>query len=312
MKKLTQYLQHFFTPQETNNFKAKSLHTDFLTYYLVLSLLLTFTFKFFNSSLHNVLGFATDISVDKLFQLSNQERTNNGLSALTYNAELSAAAQKKAEDMFAKNYWAHFGPNGETPWNFILNAGYKYEYAGENLAKNFMFSNGVVEAWMNSPSHRENILRPEYTDVGYAIVNGVLNGEETTLVVQMFGKPLSPIAQVKNNLTQLTTNNTVPTLAPTTLPSPMPTTAAPIFPASAVLAHETSKPVVNLSTFSLHINLVFLTFIIIALGFDLYFSTRLNLLKLSGKHIAHLIFIGFVIAGIYILTKGSILQGARI
>src|SRR3989338_7182361 len=106
---------------------------------------------------------------------------------LELNPELSLAAEKKAEDMFARNYWAHNGPNGSTPWDFIKGAGYTYIYAGENLAKDFQNSNDVVQAWMKSPSHRENILRKEYQDIGFAVVNGVLNGEETTLVIQMFG-----------------------------------------------------------------------------------------------------------------------------
>src|SRR3972149_9762200 len=97
--------------------------------------------------------------------------------------------------MFQENYWSHYSPDGKTPWDVILGAGYKYEYAGENLAKNFLFSNGFVDAVMNSTTHRDNLLKKEYTEVGYAIVNGTLNGEQTTLVVQEFGKPMTSVSQ---------------------------------------------------------------------------------------------------------------------
>lgn len=190
MNRLHQWIRHIFVPQETNNFRAKSLHVDMLSAYLVMAIILCFGVKLVGNG-SNVLSYATDISADKLFQLTNEERVKNNLPPLTMNAELSAAAEQKAKNMFEKNYWSHYAPDGTAPWFFILQSGYQYEYAGENLAKNFMFSDGVVQAWMNSPTHRANIVRPEYTEIGFAVENGLLNGEETTLVVQMFGKPLS-------------------------------------------------------------------------------------------------------------------------
>src|SRR3989339_1732527 len=189
MEKIKTFIHRLFIPHEENNFRAKSLHTDFLTVYLVIAFLMMILFK--QGNIHDVLGFATDISVDKLYQLTNEQRQKNNLPSLSLNSALSLAAQRKAENMFQENYWSHYSPDGKTPWDFILGAGYQYEYAGENLAKNFLFSNGVVDAWMNSTTHRDNLLKKEYTEVGYAIVNGVLNGEQTTLVVQEFGKPLA-------------------------------------------------------------------------------------------------------------------------
>jgi len=159
MKNFFDFIRKLFVPKEENNFRSRALHTYFLTYYLVFALLLTVSFKRLN--LNNVLGFATDITVEKLFTLTNEQRQKKGLNNLSYNDKISNAAAKKANDMFAKNYWAHYGPDGESPWDFILDSGYKYEYAGENLAKNFLFSSGVINAWMNSPTHRENILKPE-------------------------------------------------------------------------------------------------------------------------------------------------------
>jgi hypothetical protein len=95
----------------------------------------------------------------------------------------------KATDMFAKDYWAHVSPDGTTPWVWIRKAGYNYLYAGENLARGFDTSASVVNAWMNSPEHRANLLSSNYTDIGFAVQSGTLTGTETTLVVQEFGSP---------------------------------------------------------------------------------------------------------------------------
>ena len=122
----------------------------------------------------------------------NQKRLDNGLSPLTLNGKLSGAAYGKARHMFDNNYWAHFAPDGTSPWNFIVNSGYNYVYAGENLAKGFVNANDAVDAWMNSPTHRDNILSSQYRDVGFAIVEGTLQGEETVLIVEFFGQEKNP------------------------------------------------------------------------------------------------------------------------
>jgi hypothetical protein len=243
-------------------------------------------------NLTNVLGFATDISVEKLFQLTNEQRQKNGLATLSYNDKLSAAAAKKAADMFAKNYWAHYGPDGASPWDFILSSGYKYEYAGENLAKNFLFSQGVVDAWMNSPTHKENILKPDYSEVGYAIVNGVLNGEETTLVVQMFGKPMS--SSLANN---------IPPVAEKVETKPV--QEVPKEKTEEVVSQP--KVLANESRLSLNINYVFLLFLALALIMDFYFSVKFNVIRIGGKNIAHLIFIAFLILGLTFFVRGTII-----
>lgn len=294
---IKKFLSHFFTPQETNNYKARSLHVDFLSFYLIGAILLAFTVKGIGPYFNNVLGFATDITVDKLFQLTNEERVKDSLPPLQYNQQLAEAAKKKAADMFAKNYWSHYAPDGTTPWEFILGSGYHYEYAGENLAKNFLFSDGVVTAWMNSPTHRANILRKDYTEVGYAIANGMLNGEETTLVVQMFGKPLVA--------TSADIHASQPAKAmplPTAVPEPVKQNG------DAVLGKDTAKPKATLLPFSFDATYVFMFFFTATLIADFYLASRLNLVKLGGKHVAHLIFLGFIILSIvFIIKNGAIL-----
>ncbi len=300
MKKVHDIIKHLFVPQEKNNYRAKAIHLDFLTYYLVVALVLTFAFKAIGPNFHNILGFAADITVEKLLELTNIERGNYGLSSLTYNEELSQAAQKKAEDMFEKNYWSHYTPDGSTPWDFILSSGYQYEYAGENLAKNFLFSNGVVDAWMNSLTHKENIVRKEYSDVGFAIVNGILNGEQTTLVVQMFGRPSQDIlAKETPSNTSIANAKTESEIIPKESPS------EELGP--AVLAKVTKKPKINLFNITFDLNFVFLALLFVVLSIDIYFASRVKIVRLGGKNFAHLIFIGFIFISLFIFAKGIIL-----
>lgn len=307
MNKFLDYVHHLFIPREDNNYRSKALHLNYLAVYLLIALTFTVIFKQVTHGAQSVLGYATDITVEKLSQLTNVERTKYNLSTLTYNDTLATAAQKKAADMFAKNYWAHYAPDGATPWDFIHSAGYKYEYAGENLAKNFLYSQGVVDAWMNSPSHRENILRKEYTDVGYAVVNGILNGEQTTLVVQMFGKPITTAAVLSD---QPITSKVE--AAEQTIPV---VTAAPEIPLPEItsvpekVAATSAKSASNsLMMMFLNGNVLFLIFMIVALLLDLRYAAKMKITRTGGKNLAHLMFFGFIFVGlVMILVKGSIL-----
>jgi hypothetical protein len=301
--KWSKFIRHLFTPQETNNFKSKALHLDSLTVYLLFVLLVTVVFKQISFGDSNVLGYATDITVSKLYELTNAERQKAGLDPLAYNDKLQTAAQKKAQHMFEKNFWAHYGPDGSTPWDFILGAGYEYKYAGENLAKNFLFSDNVVDAWMNSKGHRDNILKKEYTDVGFAIANGVLNGEPTTLVVQMFGTPLhpsdtppsySPPAEHSVPVVQSEQSNNVNTNpAP-----PQPAQEAPV-------PEQVQKPAINLLPSFSVIQIGFIVFLAFVLLLDLYFALKMDVIRISGKSIAHLMFLGFILLGSLMILRGG-------
>ncbi|MEI6533597.1 MAG: CAP domain-containing protein [Candidatus Roizmanbacteria bacterium] len=290
-------LHHYFGSHEHNNFRPRILHLDFLTAYLVGAIILSIIFNSTGFKSGDILGFSTDITVSKLFSLTNGERTKAGLSQLKYNTKLAQAAHAKAEDMFAQNYWAHYAPNGKTPWDFILNSGYQYEYAGENLAKNFLFSQGVVEAWMQSPSHKENLLRKEYTEVGFAVVNGMINDEPTTLVVQMFGKP-APGA-----LADSSSSDVVPALVPEIVTKPV---AEKHVQTPAVLAQD-KGPVFNLLPSYININMMFIIMLIVTLGIDAYVITKLKFIRIGGKHMAHMIFLAFILSGLLIILKGSVL-----
>ncbi len=128
-----------------------------------------------------------------LTNLANQDRADNGLSSLAVNPVLVAAAQAKANDMAAKSYFAHVSPDGVDPWHWFAEAGYSYQYAGENLAIDFSDSADVNAAWMNSPTHRANILGEHFTEVGIAMAQGTYEGRATTFVVEEFGAPVQSV-----------------------------------------------------------------------------------------------------------------------
>jgi len=180
-------LVDLFLPHHGNNHKARLARTSSLFVLAGVFILFQVLLSFFLVAKPAVLGFSSSIAPENIIELTNNERTKKGLVPLKENKLLSEAARQKASDMFAFNYWAHVSPSGRTPWTFFNDVGYKYQYAGENLARDFRDSESVVSAWMNSPSHKENIINPKYEEIGIAVVDGSLQGVETTLVVQYFG-----------------------------------------------------------------------------------------------------------------------------
>lgn len=214
-------IRHWLLPSKKNNYHPIALRPAGLSVFLGLLIVLQLAYNVFTAHQMQVLGYAIDINANDISAISNQQRSNAGIPVLIMNSQLSSAALAKANDMFAKNYWAHVAPDGKTPWAFITDAGYAYQTVGENLAKDFNTSSGVVNGWLNSFEHRANLLNANYQDVGYAVVNGNLLGSETTLVVAMYGvKATAPTA--------VATTSTTPVAAPTAqspaVPDPVVTT----------------------------------------------------------------------------------------
>lgn len=160
-----------------------SLHAlSAITLALVLFLLVVMQHAAFQSLAHRA-AVITAVLID----LANDSRVGAQAPHLTYNAQLQAAAQLKANDMAAKGYFAHQSPDGKMPWDWIALVGYPYVYAGENLAVDFNDSKEVNQAWLNSPTHRANLLNPHFTEIGIATAEGMYQGRPTTFVVQLFG-----------------------------------------------------------------------------------------------------------------------------
>lgn len=181
----------FFLPHEKNNHRAILLQPIFLFLFTSFYLLNQFFIHSLTVVKPGVLGYSSEITADKIFILTNQQRTANGLPALHFNSLLTQSATAKAQDMFRYDYWAHNSPSGTTPWDFFRKAGYRYSIAGENLAKDFFDAQSVMSAWINSPTHKANITNTKYKEIGIGVVDGILGGVKTTLVIQHFGTPLN-------------------------------------------------------------------------------------------------------------------------
>src|SRR3989344_7479541 len=133
---------------------------------------------------------------------TNAQRKDNGnLPPLKENLILNAAAEAKLKDMFKNQYFEHVSPAGIGPGELVESAGYEYIASGENLALgNFDGDRDLVQAWMDSPGHRANILNMKYQEIGIAVGKGTFEGHETWLAVQEFGKPISACPSPDENL----------------------------------------------------------------------------------------------------------------
>lgn len=148
---------------------------------------------------------------------SNLARKQFGLAELREDPTLNQAAQRKLQNMVEGQYFDHISPAGITPWHWISVSGYDYYRAGENLALGFTGAADTIRAWIDSPSHRQNLLNPDYKDIGVAAVRAKINGIDGVLVVQIFASPgPRPRNQVQGAV--------VP--RPTLTPTPLTTQAA--------------------------------------------------------------------------------------
>ncbi|MFQ6049481.1 MAG: CAP domain-containing protein [Candidatus Paceibacterales bacterium] len=143
-----------------------------------------------------------------IIQWTNIQREKYGLPSFMENKTLNAMAEKKVQDMFEKQYFAHYSPLGVGMEDLAKSARYEFIAIGENLAfGNFQDDEVLVQAWMDSPGHRENILNDDYQEIGVAVSKDIFDGESTWLAVQHFGLPLSACPQLDETLeTKIGTN----------------------------------------------------------------------------------------------------------
>ncbi len=221
MRKLQRWLKKYFIPHGGNNYKPHFLrHESMLLVFLVVIVVeLAFIVQVF--IVFDKTNFLASVLPGVLTTLTNEERAQNNAAPLTQNDLLIKAAQLKANDMATRGYFAHTSPDGKTPWYWLEQVGYDYSSAGENLAVNFFESKDVADAWMNSPSHRENIVKKNYTEIGIGVASGVYEGNNTVFVAQFFGTPIafaSPINPPTSPVEKLPAQTGVKS---TTIPAPV-------------------------------------------------------------------------------------------
>lgn len=310
---------------------AHTLSTLALFLYLQVFVATTLGFYVIKLAAPQILGTVT-FTADQIIELTNVKRAENGAGKVVNNSILAQAAAAKAQNMLAENYWAHFSPSGKSPWSFMASAGYKYVYAGENLARDFNDAPAVVTAWMNSPSHKSNLIDKKFKEIGVAVVAGNLTGKEGILVVQMFGTPVSQIP------TEQTTAQAQP--SPTLAPSPTPAPIRNIFAQATPIPSPTPSPVVSPSlepspttapsavadvsfvgvenqettvlasnqfSISKGISLGLVGFVFLLFVGEVLLVTKKSHLKLRSGVLAHLGILAFVLLVIWYAVSGAIL-----
>lgn len=192
------WLKRNFVPHEENGYTPHILQKAAIVGMLIMILI-----SFSIANLQSLIWISSNWLVSSVLpavvaEETNEARASARLPSLVRSSTLDLAAQMKAEDMAKNGYFAHTSPTGVTPWRWFQDAGYRYTHAGENLAVHFTDSSAVVEAWLNSPSHRDNILNGNYKEIGIGTAAGRYEGYETVFVVQMFGSPAAQQVQGEN------------------------------------------------------------------------------------------------------------------
>lgn len=284
---LVKTLQHLFLPHESNNQKAKILHPSSLFTIAAILLVFQLGLNLIPKTFPQVLGYASSISTSDVIRLTNEKRKEIGLSPLTESKTLDSAALAKGQDMLAKGYWAHFAPDGTSPWSFFTKFGYNYRFAGENLARDFSSADSAVAAWMNSPSHKENLLNPNYKEIGIGVVEGGLKGVDTTIIVQFFGSkqikaPSIPNVKAEENVSTVS--------------------------AEAVSSDVTSgNAVVSPLASTKSVSLAVVGILLMVLSVDLVLIRKGRIARIGGRTLAHIAYFGMILAVILILKAGQVI-----
>jgi uncharacterized protein YkwD len=139
-----------------------------------------------------------DITPANVLARMNEYRAEKGLPPLRQEQRLTKAAEDRVRHMEELGYWAHQAPDGMSPFVWVTARDYAYATVGENLASGFETAGLLVESWMESPGHRDNIMAANYQDVGIAIIDGATTGPATgKSIVVLFASPLTTITAAK-------------------------------------------------------------------------------------------------------------------
>lgn len=200
---------HKHKPKGVSSKSFERVYWPYLPLVLVVSVLLMMSGQ--SGALHaalknptgGVLAYATSMSSGGLLSSTNAERSEAGAGSLKINSKLASAAQAKANDMAERNYWSHNTPDGDPPWVFVSAKGYNYQKLGENLAAGFSTEPATIAGWMASPAHKDNLLDPAFTEVGFGYANNAnytsAGGGPMTVVVAMYGKPTVLASQTQSS-----------------------------------------------------------------------------------------------------------------
>jgi len=302
MKKV---LKKYFIPHEGNDHQPYILRSKAVR---VITAVIIFCELLFLMQIYHIFpraNFMALIFPDVLVDETNENRSASNLVALKDNPVLDEAARLKANDMAAKGYFAHVSPEGLTPWYWFDKVGYRFSYAGENLAVNFVDSQDVINAWMNSSGHRANILNNYFTEIGIGMANGQYQGQEATFVVQLFGRPapaisVSPQPQ-KSEIKPVAATTPSPLVAKdnfvavkgadVVVPNPVSSEVAKTAPRAAALEKILSHPKITAN----FIYIAFGLLVIVALALTIFIKIKIQYPKLIGNGLLLLLLIAAIL-----------------
>lgn len=285
---MIKFLKLIFFPHPDNNHKAFLLQPGTTAILIGLYLLNQSFIKSFTIIRPGVLGYSSEITTQKVYDLTNARRLKEGQPPLHYNPILSESATAKAKDMFENNYWSHNSPAGKTPWDFFKQVNYQYSIAGENLAKDFYDTESMMKAWVNSPTHHANIVNSKYQEIGIGVVNGVLNGVKTTLVVQHFGTPQNGQVYTASD-EELVFQENSRVLSESDVPATV------------------SKAMISPLQISQFIGILMFIVIIFTLGADIWSTLKSKTHRLSSSSLSHIGFLAIILMLLLFTRQGSII-----
>lgn len=298
---------HVLMPKRSNNHKARIWHPAGLLWMIAIAAVMPMWLHYMSIQQPDVLGYASQISIEEVVNLTNQQRAQNGLPPLVLNEKLSVSARAKGENMIAENYWSHVSPSGTQPWYFFSQSGYNYRHAGENLARDFPTASAAMTAWMASPTHRDNILSPRYEDVGIAVMDGQLDGRETTLIVSHFGSQPSPVvAQLPEAASDSqTVSARVVNETPTEVLGQQ--GAVEHYVANVDVEALSEVPVYSPLDLTKSWSLAIAILVALVLMVDIYVVSHNQVARMSGRPVAHLMILATFILAILLTQPGLIL-----
>ncbi len=182
-------LRNLFLPTERNGMVPSALSSMAFVVYLIIAAALVLSSRYVVGLQLASLADAPTFSATDVVSLVNSARKSGGFPELAVNVKLAQAASAKLDDMFAKQYFAHFSPENRSPWDFFRAQEYRYLAAGENLAMNFTSAQGAHVAFMQSATHRANILHPAFTEIGVAVRQGEYQKRPAIFIAEYFGRP---------------------------------------------------------------------------------------------------------------------------
>lgn len=186
------FLHDLFIPGAHNDYKPKVLQPKRLVYHALSAIIIKVVMVVFLLSFPIEAWLSPTVLTEtsnQIISLTNDLRQSLGVNTLTKNNLLETAAINKAQDMLVQQYFAHVGPDNRSLKNWLVDVGYDYRMAGENLALGFSSATDVMAAWQNSPTHYANLIDPDFTQIGVGAVSGNYQSYDSVLIAQYFGNP---------------------------------------------------------------------------------------------------------------------------